>query len=182
MLLYQEYIRTDFLNEIGKYRTEYGYYMYTSPIVEWAQIGGLAILWGEFGADNTWFEKVDNGAKLIFTKNGEVTDLAEKIIRYIQNRDKFMLGIGSRDILETDWNISVENAIRDCRQLDVEYGIFGLRLKTSSKLLHAFCSDFTDMGFMSDPAEVFWVLCVNPLLPKEKQFHTRISWEDKINE
>lgn len=182
MLLYQEYIRTDFLNEIGKYRTEYVYYMYTSPIVEWAQIGGLAILWGEFGADNTWFEKVDNGAKLIFTKNGEVTDLAEKIIQYIQNRDKFMLGIGSRDILETDWNISVANAIRDCRQLDVEYGIYGLRLKTSSKLLHAFCSDFTDMGFMSDPAEVFWVLCVNPLLPKEKQFHTRFSWEDKINE
>lgn len=182
MLLYQEYIRTDFLNEIGKYRTEYVYYMYTSPIVEWAQIGGLAILWGEFGADNTWLEKVDNGAKLIFTKNGEVTDLAEKIIQYIQNRDKFMLGIGSRDILETDWNISVANAIRDCRQLDVEYGIFGLRLKTSSKLLHAFCSDFTDMGFMSDPAEVFWVLCVNPLLPKEKQFHTRFSWEDKINE
>ena len=182
MLLYQEYIRTDFLNEIGKYRTEYIYYMYTAPIVEWAQIGGLAILWGEFGADNTWYEKVDNGAKLIFTKNGEVTDLAEKIIQYIQNRDKFMLGIGSRDILETDWNLSVANAIRSCRKPDVEYGIYGLRLKTSSKLLQAFCSDFMDLGFMSDPSEVFWVLCVNPLLPKEKQFHTRFSWEDKINE
>ncbi len=182
MLLYQEYIRTDFLNEIGKYRTDYVYYMYTSPIVEWAQIGGLAILWGEFGSDNTWYEKVDNGAKLIFTKNGEVTDLAERIIQYIQNRDKFMLGIGSRNILETEWNICVSNAIRDCRQLDVEYGLYGLRLKTSSKLLQAFCSNFMDMGFMSDPAEVFWVLCVNPLLPKEKQFHTRFSWEDKINE
>ena len=41
MLLYQEYIRTDFIKNKDLYRVEYAYYMFTSPIVEWAQIGGL---------------------------------------------------------------------------------------------------------------------------------------------
>lgn len=182
MLLYQEYIRTDFLKEIDKYRSEYVYYMYTAPIIEWAQIGGLAILWGEFGSDKTWQEKVDSGAKLIFMKSGEVTELAERAIEFIQNRNKFMLGIGSRDILETEWNIRVANAIMEHWQCETEYEMHGVSLKTRSPLLKAFCSNFIDMGFMSDPSEVFWVLCVNPLLPKEKQFRTRFSWEDKINE
>lgn len=43
MILYQEYIRSDLIKNKDLYRVEYVYYMFTSPIVEWAQIGGLAI-------------------------------------------------------------------------------------------------------------------------------------------
>ena len=182
ILFYQEYIRTDFLNGKDNYRLEYMYYMYTAPIEEWAQIGGLAILWGEFSSDDTWFNKVNNGAKLVLSKNDVTTDLAEKIIQYIQNRQKFIFGIGSRDIIETNWKQRVEEAIRVHGLCDVENNLFDERLKTNSRLLNAFCSNFMKMGFSSNPSEVFWVMCVNPTLPKDKQFHTRFSWEDAMNE
>jgi len=182
MLLYQEYIRTDFVKKNNLYRAEYAYYMFTSPIVEWAQIGGLAVLWGEFHSESEWKERVQRGADAIFEKNGEKTDLPEKLIEYIQHRNSFMLGIGSRDILETGWQLNVANAIRKSDICESEYSIFGLVLKTNSKLLKAFCSSFMDFGFTNDPAEVFWVTCVNPYLPEEKRFKTSNSWDEVMSD
>lgn len=56
-----------------------------------------------------------------------------------------------------------------------------MKLKTESKLLNTFCRNFESMGFTTDPSEVYWVLCINPMLPEEKKFRTRYSWEDKLN-
>ena len=180
MLLYQEYIRTDFIRNKDNYRSEYMYYTFTSPIAEWAQIGGLAIIWGEFYSQKEWEKIVSSEANTILTKEGTVTDLAGRIIKYIQNRDEFMLGVGGRGILETEWNMYVENAIRNSGICELENEFYRTHLKTNSKLLKAFCSEFFEMGFMNNPAEVFWVICVNPLLPKEQRFHTRHSWEDSL--
>lgn len=185
MLLYQEYIRSDFVKKKDLYRVEYGYYMFTSPIVEWAQIGGLGILWGEFFKDKEWESIVKKASKHILDKDNndcENPNLAEQLIEYVSHRDKFMLSIGARSILETSWNQFVANAIRESAEIETEYVMFGQRIKTDSKLIKAFCSNFLDMGFTTDPSEVFWVVCVNPVLPEEKKFHTRFSWEDKLNE
>ncbi len=178
MLLYQEYIRSDFVKKNNLYRAEYAYYMFTSPIVEWAQIGGLAILWGEFHGNMEWKNCVSDGSDAIFVKNGEKSNLPEKLIEYIQNRNSFMMGIGSRDILETGWQLNVANAIRESDMCETEYGIYGSALKTDSKLLKAFCPNIMDLGFTTDPAEVFWVMCVNPHLPSEKRFKTTNSWDE----
>ncbi len=180
MLLYQEYIRSDFVKKNNLYRVEYAYYMFTSPIVEWAQIGGLAILWGEFQGETEWKKCVCRGSNVIFEKDGKKNDLPEKLIEYIQNRSKFMFGIGSRDTLETGWQLNVANAIRDSGKSEWEYGIYGPTLKTDSKFLRAFCPNFMDLGFITDPDEVFWVMCVNPYLPKEKRFITRHSWDKEL--
>jgi len=180
MLLYQEYIRSDFIKNKDLYRIEYAYYMFTSPIVEWAQIGGLAILWGEFYSCDDWIQSVKKGAKIILKNDDKLADFSEKLIDYIQRRERFMI-TGSRDILEIRWKQSVINAIKKSGKCEAEYEMYGKRLKTDSKLLQAFCSDFMEIGFR-DTSEVFWILCVNPLLPKEKRFKTRYSWEDKMNE
>lgn len=182
MLLYQEYIRTDFIKNIDLYRVEYAYYMFTSPIVEWAQIGGLAILWGEFHADDEWKTCVNRSSNFIFKKDGELTGLAETLIEYVQNRDKFMFGIASRDILETGWKQRVANAIRNSGICETEHVMFGCYLKTDSKLLKAFCPSFMDLGFTTDPSEVFWEICVNPFVSDGKKFHTSYSWEDRLND
>lgn len=182
MILYQEYIRSDLIKNKDLYRVEYAYYMFTSPIVEWAQIGGLAILWGEFHSDDEWKICVCESSDLIFKKDGELTGVAEKLIEYIQHRDKFMFGIASRDILETGWKQSVANVIRNSGICETEYECYGCHLKTDSKLLKAFCPDFVDSGFTTDPSEVFWVICVNPIINDDKKFHTRYSWEDKLND
>ena len=182
MLLYQEYIRSDFVKKNNLYRAEYAYYMFTSPIVEWAQIGGLAVLWGEFRGKTEWKDRVSRGANAIFTKDGEWSDLPERLIQYTQNRNRFMLGIGSRDILETGWQLKVANAIRENTTCKTEYSIYGRMLKTDSELLKAFCPNFMDFGFTTDPSEVFWVTCVNPYLSEEKRFKTIDSWDEAMQD
>lgn len=92
------------------------------------------------------------------------------------------MGTGSRGVLETRWNQYVANAIRESANIENENVMFGQRVKTDSKIINAFCSDFLDMGFITNPSEVFWVLCVNPLLSEEKKFRTKFSWEDDIDE
>lgn len=181
-LLYQEYIRTDFIKHKDLYRVEVAYYMFTSPIVEWAQIGGLAIFWGEFKADKQWRSTVDEIVDDIISKNDMGINLAETLIEYIQHRDKFMIGIGYRNIIETGWNQTVANAIREAEQCETEHTMFETNFKTESKILKAFCNNKIDIGLINDPSELFWVLCINPLLPKDKRFRTRHSWEDKLNE
>ena len=180
-LIYQEYIRTDFLKHRDLYRLEYAYYMFTAPIVEWAQIGGLAILWGEFKANHEWRNVVEKIKDGIISKDDKGIKLAEKLIEYVQNRDRFMMGIGQRTLLETRWNQMVANTIRDSEQYETKHTMFGVQVKTKSALLEAFCNNLINMGFTNDPSEVFWVLCINPLLSEEKKFHTRYSWEDKLN-
>ncbi len=185
MLLYQEYIRSDFIKNKDLYRVEYAYYMFTSPIVEWAQIGGLGILWGEFFKDTEWCNIVKKASKQILNvkeKEEKSTEVAAQLIEFVSQRDRFLLGIGTRDILETGWNQLVANAIRKSAVIETEYVMFRQKIKTGSKIIKAFCPDFLEMGFTSEPSEVFWVICFNPLLPKEKRYHTRFSWEDDLNE
>ena len=127
---------------------------------------------------------VNKAINLIFKgeEDNNSTELAEKLIKYVQQRNKFMFGIGFRGFLETSWNQYVANTIRKSENIETEYVMFGQRIKTDSKLINAFCPNFLDMGFTTDPSEVFWVVCVNPLLPLEKRFHTSFSWEDKLSE
>lgn len=181
MLLYQEYIRTDFIKKKDVYKIEFVYYAFTSPIAEWAQIGGLAILWGEFNSNKNWKEIVNTVTAKIFTDDTEGTELAETFIKYIQDRDKSWIGFGYRGFLETEWKQRVAQAIKNSEIYQTEYDLFGMKLKTESKLLNAFCQNFESMGFTTDPSEVYWVLCINPMLPEEKKFRTRYSWEDKLN-
>ena len=181
MLLYQEYIRSDFIKNKNIYRVEYAYYMFTSPIVEWAQIGGLAILWGEFFSKTDWMKYVKKGSESILRKQ-EKDDLAEKLVEYVQHRRQFMLGVASRDILETGWKQRVANAILDSGVCKSEYGLYGRELIIDSKLVRSFCPGIIDYGFMNDPSEVFWVMCVNPFLDEDKKYHTSDSWEDGMNE
>jgi hypothetical protein len=185
-LLYQEYIRTDALKKQDLYRDEIIYYMFTSPLVEWAQIGGLAILWGEFKSDKQWYDAVKRGIDGIFSKEEDIS-LVEKLIEYIKHRDKFMIGRGYRDILETGWNQRVANAMRDTvvresENNEIGYELFGMRMKTESKLLNTFCKDVLEFGFVYNPSEVFWVLCINPMLTADKRFHSKNAWEDRLNE
>lgn len=179
MLLYKEYIRTDFINKNNLYRAEYAYYMFTSPIVEWAQIGGLAVLWGEFHSEQEWKERVCRDLNYIFENDEKKKDLPEKLVEYIQHRNRFMYVIDGRELLEGEWKLKVANAIRERSKFDNGYSINGLSLKMNSMILQSFCPDFMDWGFTNDPAEVFWVICVNPYLPKEKRFKTSNSW-DKV--
>ena len=183
MILYQEFIRRDFLERKKEYRVEYAYYVFTSPIVEWAQIGGLAILWGEILKDKQW-EKAVKNARDIIVENNEDSEVAEKLIEYIQNRKRFMMGIGGREAIETKWQLEVADAIRtwiyENGKTD-EYEMYRLIHRTERDIISEFCPDLLDMGFTKDPSEIFWVMCINPLISNlDKRFCSRTSWEKGI--
>lgn len=181
MLFYHEYIRADFIKNQNLYRIEYAYYMITFPIIEWAQIGGLAILWGEFFKECQWSDSVNKIISLIIKDNNdEDLRLAEALVDYAQKRDRFFLGVGCRDLIETGWNIKVAQAIEQSKAYETEQFMFGTILKTDSKLLNAFCRDFPHFGFVSNTADVLWVTCINPKLSEEKQYHTISKWEKKL--
>lgn len=185
ILLYQEYIRTDFIKNIDLYRIEQAFYAFTSPIVEWAQIGGLGILWGEFFKNKQWCNSVKNASKIIFDiekSEEEAKSLASQMIDFATQREKFIFSIGNRGILKTSWNLSVQNAIKEANVIETEYVKFGSRIKTDSQLIKSFCPNFLNMGFLIDPSEMFWVLCVNPLLPEREKFHSKYSWENRLYE
>lgn len=185
ILLYQEYIRADFIKNRDLYRIEQAFYAFTSPIVEWAQIGGLGILWGEFFKNIQWCNIVKNASKILFNieKSEEgAKALASQMVEYALQRESFMFSIGNRGILKTSWKQSVQNAIEEANIIETEYIKFSPRIKTDSKLIKAFCPNFLSMGFLSDPSEVFWVICVNPLLSENEKFHSKYSWEDDLNE
>lgn len=185
ILLYQEYIRADFIKNRDLYRIEQAFYVFTSPIVEWAQIGGLGILWGEFFKNKQWCNIVKNVSKIIFNiekREEGAKALASQMIEYALQRESFMFSIGNRGILKTSWKQSVQNAIKEANIIETEYIKFSPRIKTDSKLIKAFCPNFLSMGFLSDPSEVFWVICVNPLLSENEKFHSKYSWEEDLNE
>ena len=183
MLSYLEYIRADFIKNKDLYKVEYAYYIFTSPIAEWAQIGGLAILWGEFHLDDKWQTHILTFCKARFTKDNTFSDFPEKLIHYVQIREKCKYSFCDRNILETEWNQKVVRAIHGSGLVKSENTMYEKCLKTTSKLLKVFCPRFVELfNFDKDPAEVFWVMCVNPFVSDDKKYHTRSSWEAKLND
>ena len=142
-------------------------------------------MWGEFFKDKQWSGIVKGASKIIFNiekSEEEAKSLASQMIEFASQREKFIFSIGNREILKTSWNLSVQNAIREANVIETEYVKFGSRIKTDSKLIKAFCPNFSSIGFLSDPSEVFWVICVNPLLSEKEKFHSKYSWESHLNE
>lgn len=175
MLIYQDYIRIDLLREKPSHDKVNIYYSMTFPIVEWAQIGGLAILWGDINSNNKWKELVDS-----IIQNYLKDDLAGKLVELIQDRDKAMFGLGKGKILDTMWTQSILSAITE---LDFcEYNGMEYEIKTDSKLFKIFCDIDLKFGFVKNPSEILWVLCVNPLLLDEKKYKSSDSWEEKLND
>lgn len=56
-------------------------------------------------------------------------------------------------------------------------------LVTDSKIIKAFCrSSFDNLGLLEDPAELFYICCVNKFLPAEYQYKSQSKWEEKLDE
>ena len=184
MPLYQEYIRLYFNKNKNLYRKEYIYYMITCPIVEWAQLGGLGIIWGEFFNDKEWSEIVKETSEIFFQNNNEENskELAIQYTEYVNLRNQLRYFMNSRDLIANNWNDYVVKAIINTANIETENTMFGTKIKTDSKLIRVFCPSILDDGFRTNPSELFWVICINPLVPEEKRFHSSFSWEKELND
>lgn len=172
MLLYQEYIRADLINK--NTNPTYIFKTFISPIIEWAEIGGLAILWGEFNKNNEWKKAVADITNDIIFREGNI-GLAEKITELINAKNDMFL-MNSSDLLTTGWKSYVENTIKKKCNIEYTYTRFSKELKTDSELLKIVCDGF-DFRFNKDPSEVYLILCLNPRLDDEKKYKTKFGWE-----
>ena len=184
MLLYQEYVRTDVIKIKEPHHQQAVFHVATAPIIEYAMISGLAMLWGEFNASSQWGELVKNELHNFIEKSPDNTAILTRLTEFASARKHDMHGIGNRDVLQTGWSIRISNAIRNSDLCKYEYGKFGQKiLRTDSKLLKSFCgSSFIDLGFIHNVEDVYFVCCANQYLPQESRYIGDFQWGDDTDE
>ncbi|MBP5554374.1 MAG: hypothetical protein J6X94_05830 [Lachnospiraceae bacterium] len=148
------------------------------PMMEWAFVGGLAIVWGAFENNINWSKTVRRCTDDYWEK-GMGSANAEMLIDCIRHQDfKF----SSKDMIEFNWKMVVEASIRRRQMYDTEVDCYGHRIKTQVKWLNEFCPRFDDWGISSNPSEVFLITCINPHLKSDKQFCSNESWGTLLND
>lgn len=185
MLLYQEYIRTDVIKIKEPHRQQGVFHVATAPIIEYAMISGLAILWGEFSHAPQWGELI-RAELQSFVKEDEDNHVVilKRITEMAMARKHHMFGIGNRDVLQTGWKQRIEWAIRNSDSCEYEYKDFGQKvLKTDSKLLKIFCgTSFLDLGFTYDVEDIYFICCVNSYIPFESKYIGDFKREEDLDE
>ena len=183
MLLYQEYIRTDLIKRKEEHLQRAVLHVFSAPVLEFAMISGLAILWGEFVGSKEWRETVEKEIESYTdTSKEDKHRVLPHINQVISARKGTLLGIGNRDIIETGWEQMVSAAIRNHPKYKIAYGKFGHKyIVSDSKLFSAFTRhSLAELGVIHDIEELFCVLCVNPHVQENEKYHTRSKWEEIV--
>ena len=183
-LLYHEYVRSDLIKIKETYKQNAVFHVVTAPILEYAVISGLAILWGEFSGEKQWKDLIDEELNAYVNKSDNQNDTLIKIIEMLSYRKNHQHGIGNRDIIQTNWNQRITNSIIAKGFCHYEYKHPGIKvLKTDSTFLKAFCqTTFDDLGFTNGVEEAYLILCLNQYVPPEKQYKSQFKWEKDLYE
>lgn len=184
VLLYHEYVRSDVVKIKELHKQNAVFHVVTAPLIEYAIISGLAILWGEFSENRQWRELVDAELSEFIRKDEKKREILTKIIEMLSYRKGHMLGIGNRDLIQTNWVQRITNSIRVRGLCHYEYKDWGINvLKTESTLLKAFCgTSFKNLGFADNVEDLYLILCLNQYVPSEKQYESRSKWEKNLHE
>lgn len=180
MILYQEYVRSDVMKHKEEHLAGIVFHVSTAPLLEYALISGLAIIWGEFIGETCWKELVDSSLR-IFVEQAENNQLMlTTIVRYLQVRHHDIMGIGNRDVIQTGWVQRIERAITNNPKFETEYDRFNMRLKTDSKLLSHYCGTLFSHSAsikLHNPEDVYLIICVNKYLPDDQKYQSDWGWE-----
>lgn len=90
-------------------------------------------MWGEFSENRQWKELVDAELSEFVSKDEKKREILTKIIEMLSYRKGHMLGIGNRDLIQTNWVQRITNSIRVSGLCHYEYKDWGIKvLKTES--------------------------------------------------
>ena len=180
VILYQEYVRSDVMKHKEEHLAGIVFHVATAPLLEYALISGLAIIWGEFIGETCWKELVDSSLE-VFVEQAEDNQLRlTTIARYLQVRHHDIMGIGNRDAIQTGWVQRIERAIVNSPKFETEYDRFNMRLKTDSKLLSCYCGTLLSYNSsinLQNPEDVYLITCVNKHLPDNQKYQSNWGWE-----
>lgn len=184
-LLYFEYVRTSVIQNKTPYLQDRVAYTATAPLVEFAMISGFAILWGEFIEDLEWRKTVDDGIERYVSENPQKnTQTLYDIAKMVQTRRNILIGIGNRDLIQTNWKLRIAQAIMDCEKFRIVHQRpFTKELDTNSKLLKAFIHTMGNQHLhLYDTEDVFFIISINPYLDDDCKYKSRSGWEAKLHE
>lgn len=185
VLLYQEYVRTSVIKHKEEHMQNRVFHVATAPFVEYAIISGLAIIWGEFTENVSWRVVVEGALKRFIDKDPEKhKEILKAITKYVEVRRNGIMGIGNRDVLQTEWEMRISSLIMSSERFDTTYHKYGMEtIKTKSKLLSAFASVlFHSHIQLNNSEDIFFVVCVNPYLEDDQKYESQTRWEDKLDE
>lgn len=180
VLLYQEYIRTDVIKHKEAYLAEIVFHVASAPFFEYALISGLAIIWGEFNGASCWKDSIDTTLKVFIKKDSKNLSILSVIAQQLQFRQHDIVGIGNRDILQTNWKQRIAHVMSSSPSFEVTYDHFSERLKTASKILQSY-RGITIMNHhvdLTNPEDVFMIVSVNNYLPDEKKYKSCWGWSE----
>ena len=183
VLLYQEYVRVD-ATKIKEPHLQQGvFHVSTAPIIEYAIISSLSILWGEFNKSTQWMELINQELDNFIQKNENAIDSLTRISTIAAARKRHMAAIGNRDVLQTGWTMRIVNALEEAKVCDFDYGPFGQKiLKTDSKILKAFYGTyFSGLEYTHHVEDIYFVCCVNKYLSKDDLYKGDFEWEEDFD-
>ena len=182
MLLYQEFTRQDVLKVKEPHQQNAVVNLIAKPMVEYSTLSGYAYLWGEL-IDQKWKTLVISTLDAEFGRMEDAEKFYTQWVVLCNFEENKPPAIYDRDMIQTEWNMRIEKAIRDNDLLEYgDSGPFGsIGIKTDNQFLKAFLGAMPDMIFHHDVYEVYLILCVNKYLPNEKQYESWAGWE-KNNE
>lgn len=87
------------------------FHVSTAPIIEYAIISSLSILWGEFNKSTQWMELINQELDNFIQKNENAIDSLTRVSTIAAARKRHMAAIGNRDVLQTGWTMRIVNAL-----------------------------------------------------------------------
>ena len=183
VLLYQEYVRVDAIKIKEPHLQQRVFHVSTAPIIEYAIISGLSILWGEFNKSTQWMELINQELDNFIQKNENAIDSLTRISTIAAARKRHMAAIGNRDVLQTGWTMRIVNALEEAKVCEFDYGPFGQKiLKTDSKILKAFYGTyFSSLEYTHHVEDIYFVCCVNKYLSKDDLYKGDFEWEEDFD-
>lgn len=183
-LMYQNIIRDDIrkksnLNEIGVTNA------IISPIIEFLQLSGYAVLIGEFTSDCSWGKYIKEQLELISQKLTNKEKLFEEWVEIAKIKQGMGILLYNRETIQTSWKQRFNRSIIENGLVKYkEMGRFGERiLETNSKFLnnvYTVNSNYIDLHI--DAYEIFIITNVNKYVEKEKQLIGRWKWDKGLGE
>lgn len=183
VLLYQEYVRVD-ATKIKEPHLQQGvFHVSTAPIIEYAIISSLSILWGEFNKSPQWMELINQELDNFIQKNENAIDSLTHISTIAAARKRHMAAIGNRDVLQTGWTLRISDALEKAEVCEFDYGSFGQKmLKTDSKILKAFYGEyFSGLEYTHNVEDIYFVCCVNKHLSKDDLYKGDFEWKEDFD-
>lgn len=181
-LLYQEETRKTLIDiSLGKIKDAH-LKVFLSPILEYSDISGYSILWGELFSDMRWKELVERKLKDHLSKFPASEGMADRFISAIKGAEGLSFGFYNRDIIHTQWQQRIYSRIRESKILEYEYNTYyDKTLKTDNEFLKAYLGHDLNYGF-NHAYEIYAVICLNKYASSEFIYVSNSKWEEVFQE